>query len=40
MLRGGINVAVISNRLGFHIFRLVYAMNCISCILPNFIASI
>jgi len=28
------------NCLGFHIFRLLHAMNCICCILPNFIASI
>jgi len=39
MLRGG-NVAVILSRLGFRIFRLFHAMNCIYCILPNFIASI
>jgi len=39
MLRGG-NVAVILYSLGFHIFHLFRAMNCICCILPNFIASI
>jgi len=39
MLRGG-NVAVISYCLGFHILPLFHAMNCICCILPNFIASI
>jgi len=39
MLRGG-NVAVILYCLGFHIFRLFHAMNCIRSILPNFIASI
>jgi len=36
MLRGG-NVTVILYCLGFHIFRLCHAMNCI---LPNFIALI
>jgi len=39
MLRDG-NVVVILYCLGFHIFRLFHAMNCICCILPNFIASI
>jgi len=39
MLRGG-SVAVILYRLGFHICRLFNAMNCICCILPNFIASV
>jgi len=39
VLRGG-NVAVILYCLGFHIFRLFNAMNCICCILSNFIASI
>ena len=39
MLRGG-NVTVILYCLGFHIFRLFHAINCIWCILPNFIVSI
>jgi len=39
MLRGS-NVAVILYCSGFHIFRLFHAMNCICCILPNFIVSI
>jgi len=34
MLRSG-NIAVILYCLGFHIFRLFLAMNCICCILPN-----
>ena len=34
MLRGG-NIAVILYCLGFTIFRLFHAMNCIYCILPN-----
>jgi len=38
MSRGG-NVAVILYCLDFHIFRLFHAMNCICCILPNFIVS-
>jgi len=31
------NEIVIFYCLGFHIFRLFHAMNCICCILPNFI---
>ena len=39
MLRGS-NIAVILYCLGFHIFRVLYAMNFIRCILPNFNLSI
>jgi len=39
MLRGD-NGAVILYCLGYHIFSLFHAMNCICCILSNFIPSI
>jgi len=34
MLRSD-NIAVILYCLGFHIFRVFLAMNCMCCILPN-----